>query len=119
MAQPPLDPKRSIIRLRAACRSALSGALLAVGAMIIYFTYLSNGESFARGVAMVTVVIGSILLTFAEIAGDQRWRISLLPRDARAWSNHPDDRCHADSFHLHSTIRTIAGHHGAVMARVR
>ena len=86
MARPPLDPKRSIIRLRAACRSALSGALLAVGAMIIYFTYLSNGESFARGVAMVTVVIGSILLTFAEIAGDQRWRISLLPRDARAWS---------------------------------
>ncbi len=86
MARPPLDPSRSIIPLHAASRSAISGALLAVGAVAIYFVYLPNGEPCARAVAMVTAVFGSLLLTFAELAGDRRWRISSLPRDARTWT---------------------------------
>jgi len=86
MARPPLDPKSSIIPLRAASRSAVSGMLLALGALAIYFVYLPNGQQNARGVAMVTAVIGSVLLAFAELAGDRRWWISRLPRDLRTWS---------------------------------
>jgi Ca2+-transporting ATPase len=86
MARPPLDPKRAIVPLRAASRSAICGALLAVGALAIYFTYLPNGEPHARGVAMVTSVIGSVLLIFAELAGERRWWNFPLPRDARTWS---------------------------------
>ena len=86
MARPPLDPKRSIIPLRAASRSAISGALLALGALAIYFVYLPNGQPYARGVAMATAVIGSLLLIFAELGGDRRWWNSRLPRDVRTWS---------------------------------
>jgi Ca2+-transporting ATPase len=86
MARPPLDPRRSIVPLRAASRSAICGALLALGALGIYFAYLPDGEPYARGVAMAAAVIGSLLLTFAELAGDRRWWISPLPRDARTWS---------------------------------
>jgi len=86
MARPPLDPRRSIIPLRAASRSAICGALLALGALGIYFVYLPNGEPYARGVAMAIAVIGSLLLTFAELASDRPWWISPLPRDTRTWS---------------------------------
>jgi len=86
MARPPLDPRRAIIPLRAASRSAICGALLALGALGIYFVYLPNGDPFARGVAMATAVIGSLLLTFAELAGDRRWWRFPLPRDTRTWS---------------------------------
>ncbi len=86
MARPPLDPRRAIIPLRAASRSAICGALLALGALGIYFSYLANGEPYARGVAMATAVIGSLLLTFAELAGDRRWWRFPLPRDASTWS---------------------------------
>jgi hypothetical protein len=35
---------------------------------------------------VVTAVIGSLLLVFAELASDRPWWISPLPRDARTWS---------------------------------
>jgi P-type Ca2+ transporter type 2C len=86
MARPPLDPRRSVVPIPAALRSAACGALLAFGALAVYFVYLPDGEPYARGVAMATAVIGSLLLTFAELAGDRQWWISPLPRDARTWS---------------------------------
>jgi hypothetical protein len=86
MARPPLDPTRSIIPLGAASRSALSGALLALGSLAIYNAYLPSGQPDARGVAMVTAIVGSILLIFAELAGDRPWWGSPLPRDVRTWS---------------------------------
>ncbi len=85
MARPPIDPARSIISLGAASRSAICGALLALGALGIYIAYLPSGEPNARGVAMATAVIGTVLLTFAELAGDRPWWRSRLPRDVRTW----------------------------------
>ena len=35
---------------------------------------------------MVTAVIGSIVLIFAELAGDRSWWTSPFPRDLRTWS---------------------------------
>ncbi len=86
MARPPLDPKRSILPLGAALRSAICGALLAAFALGFDFLNLPRGEPYARGVAMATAVIGSLWLVFAELAGDRQWWNSPLPRDIRSWS---------------------------------
>jgi Ca2+-transporting ATPase len=86
MARPPLSTAHSIIPLGAASRSAMCGLLLAVGALTVYFSYFPNGEPYARGAAMVTAVIGSLLLILAELASDRPWWISPLPRDGRTWS---------------------------------
>jgi P-type Ca2+ transporter type 2C len=86
MARPPHDPKRPIISAGAAARSAVCGALLAFGAIGLYLLYLPKGEPYARGVAMVAAVFGSMGLAFAELAGDRRWWTTPPPRDSRTWS---------------------------------
>ena len=86
MARPPTDPGRSVVAFPAASRSALCGALLAIGALAIYAALLPGGQPYARGVAMVTAVIGSLLLTFAELAGERRWWKTPLPHDLRTWA---------------------------------
>jgi len=85
MGRPPLDPSRSIVPLDAALRSAICGALLAIGALGAFAYYLPHGEPYARSSAMVTAVIGSVLLIFAELAGERPWWKSAFPRDARFW----------------------------------
>jgi Ca2+-transporting ATPase len=86
MGRPPLDPNRSVVPLGAASRSAICGALLAIGALGAFVYYLPYGESYARSLAMVTAVMGSVLLIFAELVGDRRWWKTALPRDARFWT---------------------------------
>ena len=86
MGRPPHDPNRPIASLGAAARSAICGALLATGALAAYVFYLPSGETYARSVAMVSAVIGSILLVIAELAGERRWWKTTLPRDARFWT---------------------------------
>ena len=73
MGRPPLDPSRSIVPLGAAVRSAICGGLLAIGALGAFVYYLPYGEPYARSLAMVTAVIGSVLLIFAELAGELPW----------------------------------------------
>jgi P-type Ca2+ transporter type 2C len=86
MGRPPLDPSRSIVPLGAASRSAICGTLLAIGALAAFVYYLPYGEAHARSSAMVTAVIGSVLLIFAELAGERQWWKTALPRDARFWT---------------------------------
>ena len=86
MGRPPLDPSRSIVPLGAAVRSAICGGLLAIGALGAFVYYLPYGEPYARSLAMVTAVIGSVLLIFAELAGELPWWRTLMPHDARFWT---------------------------------
>ena len=86
MGRPPLDPSRSIVTLGAAVRSAICGGLLAIGALGAFVYYLPYGEPYARSLAMVTAVIGSVLLIFAELAGELPWWRTLMPHDARFWT---------------------------------
>ena len=86
MGRPPHDPNRPIASLGAAARWAICGVLLATGALAAYMFYLPSGETYARSVAMVSAVIGSILLVIAELVGERRWWKTTLPRDARFWS---------------------------------
>ena len=86
MGRPPIDPSRSIVPLGAASRSAICGALLAVGALGAFVYYLPLGQRYARSLAMVAAVIGSVLLIFAELAGERQWWKTAVPHDARFWT---------------------------------
>jgi P-type Ca2+ transporter type 2C len=86
MRRAPRDPAAPIIPRRAAFRSVLSGILLAAAALALYATRLGRGQDYARGAAMALVVTGSLLLVWAEIAGERRWWKTPLPRTARFWS---------------------------------
>jgi P-type Ca2+ transporter type 2C len=86
MARPPLDPNRSIVPLGAGSRSAICGALLAIGALGAFAYCLRYGEAYARSLAMLIAIIGSVLLILAEFAGDQPWWKTELPRDVRFWT---------------------------------
>lgn len=85
MSRPPLDPSRSLVPFNAASRSAICGALLGLGSLGAFAHYLSYGEPYARSLAMLTAVIGSTLLIFAELVGERRWWKTSLPSDARFW----------------------------------
>jgi magnesium-transporting ATPase (P-type) len=67
-------------------RSSLTGLLLAVAALVFYLVRLDCGEAYARGCAMVTVVVGSLLLIWSVLANGRAWWRAALPRDARCWS---------------------------------
>jgi len=86
MRHPPRDPAAPIIAWSAALRSALCGVFLTAGALSLYATHLYRGEAYARGIAMALVVSGSLILVWAEIAGEGRWWSTRLPRTARFWS---------------------------------
>jgi P-type Ca2+ transporter type 2C len=67
MRKPPRDPDAAIIPLWPGLRSAISGALLAAGALWLYHVRLGYGEAYARGAAMTVIVTGSLLLVAAEL----------------------------------------------------
>jgi Ca2+-transporting ATPase len=81
MRRPPRDPRSPLLGRARALRSALSGAMLAVVALAAYAARLDHGEAYARGAAMVVVVMGSLILVWAELAGDRPWwRVDLPAR---------------------------------------
>jgi Ca2+-transporting ATPase len=59
MRQAPRDPAASIIALDA-LRPALSGAILTAGAFVLFLTHLDSCETYARGVAIALVIVGSL-----------------------------------------------------------
>ncbi len=86
MRRLPRDPAAPIIAAIPALRSALCGALLTIAALGLYATRLFQGVAYARGAAMAVVVTGSLILVWAEIAGERRWWNIPVPRTARFWS---------------------------------
>ena len=85
MRRPPRDPAASIIAPGAILGPALSSAILTMGAFLLFITHLEAGEAYARGVAIALVIVGSLLLVWAEIAGAPWWRAP-LPRSLRFWA---------------------------------
>ena len=73
MRQRPTSPEAALISRRSALRSALSGAALALGALMLYAARLPAGEASARSLAMLVVVMGSIALAWAELKGSRPW----------------------------------------------
>lgn len=73
MRQPPRDPSAPILGRARVIRSALSGVLLALLALAAYAARLDMGEAYARGLAMAVVVMGSLILVWAELASERPW----------------------------------------------
>ena len=69
MRRPPRPPSSPIVERPAAFRAALSGALLTAVALALFALRLPAGENYARSVAMVVAVVGSLFLVWAEYAG--------------------------------------------------
>jgi P-type Ca2+ transporter type 2C len=85
MRRPPRPPASPIVERPAAIRAALSGALLTAVALALFALRLGEGENYARSVAMVVVVAGSLLLVWAEYAGARRWWRVRAPDKWRFW----------------------------------
>ena len=85
MKRPPRDPHAPLIGRAQVIRSAFSGALLMVVALAEYATQLDRGEAYARGAAMVVVILGSLFLMWAELAGDRPWWRTPLPARSSFW----------------------------------
>ena len=85
MRRPPRPPSSPIVERRAVIRSALSGALLTAAALALFALRLPAGENYARSVAMVVAVAGSLFLVWAEYAGKRRWWRVRAPAQRRFW----------------------------------
>ena len=85
MKRPPRDPYAPLIGRAQVIRSALSGALLTVAALAEYAARLDRGAPYARAAAMVVVILGSLFLMWAELAGDRPWWKTPLPARASFW----------------------------------
>jgi Ca2+-transporting ATPase len=85
MRRPPRPPASPIVERPAAYRAALSGALLTAMALALFALRLRAGENYARSVAMVVAVVGSLFLVWAEYAGTRRWWRVRAPEQRRFW----------------------------------
>jgi Ca2+-transporting ATPase len=85
MKRPPRAPHAPLIRRAELIRSAFSGALLTIAALVEYATRLDRGEAYARAASMVVVILGSLFLMWAELAGNRPWWRTPLPRRASFW----------------------------------
>jgi Ca2+-transporting ATPase len=85
MRRPPRPPASPMVERSAAIRAALSGALLTVMALALFTLRLHEGENYARSVAMVVAVVGSLFLVWAEYAGTRRWWRVRMPDKRRFW----------------------------------
>lgn len=85
MKRPPRDPRAPLIRRAHVIRSAFSGALLTVAALVEYAARLDRGETYARAAAMVVVILGSLFLMWAELAGDRPWWRTPPPARVAFW----------------------------------
>lgn len=85
MRRPPRPPASPIVERPAAIRAALSGAFLTAVALALFALRLAEGENYARSVAIVVAVIGSLLLVWAEYAGTRSWWRVRAPDQRRFW----------------------------------
>ena len=87
MKRPPRRGDEPLVPLSHAIPSLISGLVLAVGAFALYtLRFDIEGEDAARGAALAAIVLGSILLVWAERAGaDPEGRLP-FPRGVRFWA---------------------------------
>ncbi|MEI8258984.1 MAG: HAD-IC family P-type ATPase, partial [Deltaproteobacteria bacterium] len=88
MRQPPRSPRAPLLAPRRVMRSAVTGCLLSAAVFAAYAWHLPSGEATARSVALVTLIAGCVLLSFAEREGDRGWFRAGQKLGARfAWVN--------------------------------
>ncbi|HVZ79160.1 MAG TPA: cation transporting ATPase C-terminal domain-containing protein, partial [bacterium] len=82
---PPRDPAAPFLSRPEVLRSALSGLLLTLATLAFFARRLPAGEAYARGAGLTVLVLGILLLTWAERAGVRPWWKVPWPRTAVFW----------------------------------
>jgi len=85
MRRSPRDPRAALIGRTRVVRSACSGAVLTLVTLALYAARLGRGVPYARAAAMVVLIVGSLFLMWAEVAGDRAWWKTPLPARASFW----------------------------------
>jgi P-type Ca2+ transporter type 2C len=85
MQRPPRDPESPLLPFQLALPSLLSGVLLTAAVFGMYWMRLETGEIYARSGAIVVLILGSLVLIWAERAADRPWYSVPWPRTARFW----------------------------------
>ena len=85
MARPPIPPSAPLVDRISAIRAGISGTLLAAAALCLFALRMRAGANYARTVAMVVIVAGSLMLVIAEMAGTRPWSRLRPPHSVRFW----------------------------------
>ena len=85
MRRPPRRRGAPLVPGRLAIRSAISGVVLTVGAVWIYWTHLAEGVAYARSMGLTVVIAGAMLLVWAERGAGGSWSAAPFPRTWRFW----------------------------------
>jgi P-type Ca2+ transporter type 2C len=85
MLRPPRDPRAPLVPRRLVLRSLLSGAFLMIAALWAYAAHLAQGVAYARSLGIAVIIAGSLLLVWAERAGERSIFAVPLPRTWRFW----------------------------------
>ncbi len=85
MRRPPRDPRAPLAPRSLVFRSLLSGVVLMAAALWAYAGHLDQGVEYARSLGVATVVAGSLLLVWAERAGDRPLLSVPIPRTTQFW----------------------------------
>jgi len=85
MSRPPRPAGASLLGKRTAGSSIATGAALAAAVLAIYAAALPGGADAARGFALAALLPGTLLIAWAERAGDRPWRRVPAPNPWRFW----------------------------------
>jgi Ca2+-transporting ATPase len=85
MRRPPRPPGNSLLGGRSVRSSVATGGLLSLVVLAIYATALPEGAEAARGLALAALVPGTLLIAWAERAGNRAWSRVPAPKTARFW----------------------------------
>ena len=85
MRRPPRPPGASLLGKRSVRSSIATGAVLALAVLAIYAAALPKGADAARGFALAALIPGTLLIAWAERAGDRPWRRVPAPNTGRFW----------------------------------
>jgi Ca2+-transporting ATPase len=85
MRRPPRPPGTPLLGSRTVRSSIATGGLLALAVLAIYAAALPAGAEAARGLALATLVPGTLLIAWAERAGNRPWSRVPAPKTARFW----------------------------------
>jgi Ca2+-transporting ATPase len=85
MLRPPRKPGAPLLARGRIARSAITGALLTIAALALYAIRYRVDVEEARAAALVVVIVGNLILVWAERAIDRPWWTLELPRTLRFW----------------------------------
>ena len=85
MRRPPRPPGATLLGRRPVRISIATGSALAAAVLALYAAALPEGADAARGFALAALIPGTLLIAWAERAGDRPWKSVPAPTSGRFW----------------------------------